>query len=80
METDTEAPPRTFGDVKRAVGNSLDTFLWEYPDGRKVQARTAITTHKGGLIKTAYLHIVLRHANGYVEHYREQADGSFRTY
>ena len=64
-----------FGKVKELIGNSLDLHEWTVPKFGEIKAKVKVTK-RNGVIKTAYLHVIIDTVNGW-KHYREQANGKF---
>ena len=67
----------SFQYVKDKIGKSLRLHEWDVDNGGKVKAQVK-TTIRGGVIKTAYLHITIIKPNGHWEYYRETSNGKFK--
>lgn len=67
----------TFQHIKDMIGNSLGLHEWEVDNGGRVKAQVKTTT-RGGVIKTAYLHVTIIQPNGSWTYYREQKNGNFK--
>ena len=70
----------TFAKIAELAGDTLSEWkTYNFDNGAQVKTYRSPTYHKGGILKTAYLHITIQYPSGYVEYYREQKDGSFKT-